>query len=88
MKVDYITASHSMKKVTGVIDNNVFDLDKSGLLIISVKVKETEYSSYPLLEYELLNEAEREEWFIENTPCCGDRTHVGWSCDSKGCYPF
>ena len=84
MIVDYITASHEMKEVTGIIDNNVFDLDDIGLLIIDTLCDET----HAQVRYEKLDETEREEWFKENTPCCGDRTHIGWACDDKGCYPF
>ena len=78
-----------MKNITSVIDRNVFDLAGVGLLIMSAYVQNnSDGAGHHSVRYELLNEKEREEWFIENTPCCGDRNHIGWSCDDKGCYPF
>ncbi len=86
MIIDYVEVSHKMKNVTSVIDYNVFDLGGDELLLIDAKVNYP--GTIPKVIYELLNTAEREKWLTDHTPCCGNRDHIGWSCDKKGCYPF
>lgn len=88
MIINYVEASHEMKNVTGLIDKDVFDLGGIGLLIIGAYGAGNEAGSCAQVRYELLDETEREEWFLENTPSCGNKEHVGWACDKNGCYPF
>ena len=88
MKIDYLQASYEMKHVTGIIDNDVFDLGGIGLLIISANGTANAANACAQIKYELLDEVEREEWFAENTPDCGNRDHVGWCCTKETCAPF
>jgi len=65
MKINYIQASHEMKNITGVIAEDVFDLDGVGLLVIIATGAGNQAAACAQITYELLDEIEREEWFKE-----------------------